>query len=67
MIEKIQERAQLIQKELQKITDNVRDLTEKLEQEKVKLSQLTGHYNEINFILNEMQQGACQEQNEDIK
>lgn len=52
------QRAQLLQTELQKSKQNVIGLGEQLEQAKAHLHMVTGHLNEVSFLLGEEQKIA---------
>lgn len=52
MLRIIEERVELLRKEAKTAYENVDDLTNKLEQAKIHLNQITGHFNEAAHLLN---------------
>ena len=54
MLEKKQERLEMLIREGRKIQDDVRNLTENLEQKKNQLQQIQGHINECSEMVNEL-------------
>jgi hypothetical protein len=52
------ERAKILQNELQRAKQNVASTTEQLEQAKSHFSMVTGHLNEVGFLISLEQQGA---------
>jgi septal ring factor EnvC (AmiA/AmiB activator) len=55
MLDAMKQRSQSIQTEIQQTNQNINVLRENLINSKNKLNQLIGHYNEVNFVLGELQ------------
>ena len=63
----LQERVKLLQAEFQKAKQNLARLTEETENAKAHLSMVSGHVNEVSYLLAEEQKKAQAEKRETLK